>query len=68
MLKQEFDEYKPTVDAIKQDLDVTKNELIPPPGTIMGWVSKFHPDDGAVVELPSGKDIYHLVQLCFCTC
>ncbi len=40
--------------AIQKDLDVTKTELIPPPGTIMGWVSKFHPDDEAVVDLPKG--------------
>ncbi len=81
MLKQEFEDYKPTVNAIKVDLEQTKGDLnkvktdldnglqdlatvkedlkltkavIPPPGTILGWVSKLHPDDEAAVELPEG--------------
>ncbi len=70
-LKQEFEEYKPTVDAIKTDLEATKADLaatkealataqgtidyhgqvIPPPGAILGWVSKLDPNDQPALDL-----------------
>ena len=82
-MKQEFEEYKPTVDAIKTDLEATKGDLaaakesldqaisdikylwkiVPPPGTILGWVSKLNPADQPNLELPEGA---MLVFLLFC--
>ncbi len=61
-LRQNFDDYKPTVDAINQDLDatkqdlaMTKRDLLPPIGTIMGWLPKLGKDDPAAVSIPEGN-------------
>ncbi len=61
-LRQEFTDFKLTVDAIatnleaiQQDLAKTKQDLLPPVGTIMGWLPKLLREDEPVVELPEGK-------------
>ena len=57
-LRTDFDGYKPTVDAqlevINQDLQVTKNDLLPPVGTILGWVPKLDKNDQPAVAISPG--------------
>ncbi len=78
-LRQDFDGYKPTVDAINQDLQtakqdlaatkqildatnqdlaMTKTDLLPPIGTIMGWLPKLAKDDPETVAIPEGTILF----------